>query len=153
VLLEGGDVATAGLRLISASPLEADESVLTGESLPVAKSPEPMSRDAPLAERTSMVFKRTSVTRRSAETFVVATGMDSELGKISLLVEEAKEECTPLEERLDQLGRKLIWVVLLIAAVVTGGGVSGKEPLLMIQTSIALSVATEAPQRFSLQIS
>jgi Ca2+-transporting ATPase len=142
VLLEGGDVATADLRLISASRLEADESALTGESLPVAKSPDPTERDVPLAERTSMVFKGTSVTRGSAEAVVVTTGMETELGRISSLVEEAKEESTPLEERLDQLSKKLVWVVLLIAAVVAGGGIlSGEAPLLMIQTAIALSVA------------
>lgn len=142
VLLEGGDVATADARLISASRLQADESALTGESLPVSKSPEPVSADAPLAERTSMIFKGTSVTRGSGEAVVVGTGLETELGRISSLVEGVEEERTPLEQRLDQLGRKLIWVVLVVAAAVAAGGIlSGKEPLLMIQTAIALSVA------------
>lgn len=142
VLLEGGDVAAADLRLVAASRLQADESALTGESLPVSKDPEPVSEATPLAERTSMVFKGTSVTRGSAEAVVVATGMRTELGNISSLVEGAGKESTPLEKKLDELSRRLVWVVLAVAAVVAGGGIlSGKEPLLMIQTAVALSVA------------
>ncbi|HJQ28064.1 MAG TPA: cation-transporting P-type ATPase, partial [Rubrobacter sp.] len=74
VVVEGGDVASADLRLLSSSRLEADESALTGESLPVSKSPEPVGEDVPLAERSSMLYKGTSITRGSAEAVVVATG-------------------------------------------------------------------------------
>ncbi|MGB3635900.1 MAG: cation-transporting P-type ATPase, partial [Rubrobacteraceae bacterium] len=142
VLVEGGDVATADLRLVTASRLESDESTLTGESLPVSKNLEAADDETPLAERTSMVFKGTNITRGSGEAVVTATGMRTELGRISSLVERAEEERTPLEEGLDQLGRKLIWVVLALTAVVAIGGIiSGKEPLLMVQTAVALSVA------------
>jgi Ca2+-transporting ATPase len=143
VVLDGGDVVTADLRLIEASKLQADESALTGESVPVDKQVEPVDKDAPLAERSSMVHKGTAVTRGSGEGVVVATGMDTELGHISSLVEEAEEELTPLEKRLDQLGRRLVWITLIIAAVVALAGILvGREILLMIETAIALAVAT-----------
>ncbi|MGD8397762.1 MAG: HAD-IC family P-type ATPase, partial [Anaerolineae bacterium] len=143
VLLEGGDVITADVRLIEASKLQADESALTGESLPVGKQVEPVAEDIALAERASMAYKGTAVTRGAGEGVVVATGMDTELGNISSLVEEAEEEMTPLEKRLDQLGRRLIWVTLVIAAIVAVAGIiAGREVLLMIETAIALAVAT-----------
>jgi Ca2+-transporting ATPase len=142
VILEGGDVISADLRLIQASKLQADESALTGESLPVSKTIESLDGDTTLAERRNMLFNGTSVTRGSAEGGVVATGMNTELGRISALVEEAEEETTPLEKRLDDLGRKLIWVTLGIVAVVAALGIlSGKETFLMLETSIALAVA------------
>jgi Ca2+-transporting ATPase len=143
VLLEGGDVVTADLRLVAASKLQADESTLTGESVPVTKNFEPCAEDAPLAERRCMLFKGSSVTRGAAEAVVVATGMATELGRISALVEEAKEEITPLEKRLDRLGQRLIGVTLAIAAGVGGAGLfAGKDWLLSVETAIALAVAT-----------
>lgn len=142
VVLEGGDIVTADLRIVTASKLEADESPLTGESLPVSKRSEPIGRSTPLAERSNMLYKGTSLTRGSGETLVVATGMATELGAISSLVEEAKEERTPLEERLDQLAHRLIWVTLLIAALIAAAGIlTGKEIFLMVETAIALAVA------------
>ncbi|NBB72405.1 MAG: HAD-IC family P-type ATPase, partial [Bacteroidetes bacterium] len=98
VLLEEGDIVTADLRLLDTSKLQADESALTGESVPVDKSTDPVPEEAPLAERSSMVFKGTSITRGTGEGVVVASGMDTELGEISSLVEEAESEETPLEE-------------------------------------------------------
>jgi Ca2+-transporting ATPase len=142
VLLEGGDIVTADIRLVSASKLQADESALTGESLPVSKGTEPVGADAPLAERSDMLYKGTAVTRGMAEGLVVATGMQTELGNITTLVEEAEEEATPLEERLDQLAHRLIWVTLAIAALITAAGIlTGKKFFLMIETGIALAVA------------
>ncbi|MBN1991086.1 MAG: cation-translocating P-type ATPase [Anaerolineae bacterium] len=142
VVVDGGDVVTADLRLIEASKLQANESALTGESVPVSKQVESLAADVTLAERSNMLFKGTAVTRGSGAGVVVATGMETELGQISALVEEAQDESTPLEERLDNLGRKLIWITLAIAAVVAVVGIlRGKEILLMIETSIALAVA------------
>jgi Ca2+-transporting ATPase len=143
VLLEGGDVVTADLRLVEASKLQANESALTGESVPVSKQLEALMDNIPLAERANMVFKGTAITRGSGEGVVVATGMETELGRISSLVEEAEEEVTPLEKRLEQLGRRLVWVTLGIGALVAISGiVAGKGVLLMIETSIALAVAS-----------
>ena len=142
VLVEGGDVVTADLRLATASKLQADESALTGESVAVEKQAAPVAADAPLAERASMLYKGTAVTRGSGEGIVVETGMRTELGTISALVEEAESEATPLEERLAELGRKLIGVTLLVIVAVTGSGVlRGQEWVLMIETGLALAVA------------
>jgi Ca2+-transporting ATPase len=142
VVLEGGDIVTADLRLIEASKLQADESALTGESLPVSKQVEPVDKETGIAERTNMLFKGTAVTRGSGEGVVVMTGMNTELGQISSLVEEAREEQTPLEKRLDQLGHRLIWATLAIALTIAiTGTIAGKGMFLMIETSIALAVA------------
>ena len=142
VVVEGGDVVTADLRLIEASKLQADESALTGESVPVGKQVQSADEDAPLAERSSMLYKGTAVTRGVGEGVVLATGMDTELGRISSLVEQAEEEETPLERRLEQLGRRLIWATLIVGALVIVSGIlAGKEVFLMIETGIALAVA------------
>jgi Ca2+-transporting ATPase len=140
--IEAGDMITADIRLFEVSKLQADESALTGESMPVTKKVEPLEKEAVLADRTNMLFKGTAVTRGSGEGVVVATGMNTELGRISSLVEEAEEERTPLERRLDEMSRVLIWATLAIAAVVAGAGIlAGKEVFLMVETSIALAVA------------
>ncbi len=143
IILEGGDIVTADLKIINASKLQANESVLTGESLPVNKSLDTQDDRSPLAERFSMLFKGTALTRGSGEAIVVATGMQTELGKISSLVEETVEDETPLEKRLNQLGNWLIWVSLGTAAVVAVTGImAGRDLVLMIETGIALAVAS-----------
>lgn len=142
MIIEGGDIVTADARLVEASRLQVDESTLTGESVPVGKGSRPVDRDTELAERKNMLFKGTAITRGSGEGVVVSTGTQTELGKISSLVESAEEETTPLEQRLNTLGRKLIWVTLIIVILIAGGGIlAGKEIFLMIETSIALAVA------------
>ncbi|MCB1235478.1 MAG: cation-transporting P-type ATPase, partial [Verrucomicrobiae bacterium] len=119
-----------------------DESALTGESAPVAKSTAPNAPDTPLADRTSMLCRGGRVTRGTARGLVTATGLDSELGKISALVAGAKRESTPLEERLDQLGNRLVWLTLAVAAATAAVGVfSGKDLYLMARTALALAVA------------
>ncbi|MBD3367526.1 MAG: HAD-IC family P-type ATPase [Candidatus Eisenbacteria bacterium] len=142
VLFEGGDVVTADVRLIEASRMQADESALTGESVPVDKSTDPVSEDAPLAERSSMLWKGTAVTKGSGEGIVVGTGEASEIGRVASLVRETEDEVTPLEKRLAVFGRRLIWVTLGIAAVVAAAGaVAGRDLVSMVETSVALAVA------------
>ncbi|KXB08063.1 ATPase [candidate division MSBL1 archaeon SCGC-AAA385D11] len=143
VALESGDIVPADLRIIEASKLQADESALTGESMPVSKKTEPLEAEVPLAERKNMLYKGTYVTRGTAEAVVVSTGMDTELGKISESIEEAEEEKTPLEKRLDKLAQKLIPLLFAIASIVAIAGIiRGMDIFLMIETSIALAVAT-----------
>lgn len=143
VIIEGGDVITADLRLFEASKIQANESTLTGESMPVEKSTDPVEADAVVADRRCMLHKGTAVTRGSGAGVVLATGTHTELGQISLLVQEAKEEHTPLEERLDLLGYRLIGLTLVIVLFVTLAGIyHGKDVLLMIETGIALAVAS-----------
>jgi len=142
VLLNGGDVVTADLRLLEGSRLEADESALTGESVPVGKSVDPVAADAPLADRTNMAFKGTAITQGSGVGVVVATAMGTELGRISSLVQQPRGETTPLQIRLDRLGRRLVWVTAIVAALVVAAGLLGGQNLpLTIRTAIALAVA------------
>ena len=143
VLLEAGDVVSADLRLLEANRLQCDEAALTGESVPVTKRTGSLDHDdPPLAERENMAFKGTAVTDGSGLGLVVATGMDTELGHISSLVEEAESSETPLEQRLEQLGRRLIWLTIAIAAVVAAAGlIAGKALLVMLETAIALAIA------------
>jgi P-type Ca2+ transporter type 2C len=142
LVFNGGDIVTADARLLEASKLRINEAALTGESLPVDKQVKPLPEDTVLADRNNMVYKGTAVARGSGEAVVVATGMSTELGNISSLVLEAEEEVTPLEKRLEVLGRKLIYATLGLAAFVTiSGWVFGRDLRLMIETSIALAVA------------
>ncbi len=143
VLLTEGEVVPADLRLLTTENLQCDESALTGESVPVDKTTEPLDEaEPPLAERSNMVFSGTSVSRGAAEGVVVATGMDTEIGRISELVEGADDDATPLERRLERLGQKLIYVVIAVGVVVAGAGIlAGKELFLMIETAIVLAIA------------
>ena len=143
VILEGGDIITADLRIINASRLQADESVLTGESLPVDKTADELPLATSLADRRNMLFKGTALTRGSGEAVVISTGMETEIGKISSLVAGTEQEETPLEKRLNQLGNWLVWVCLIIAVfVVATGLMAGQELFLMIETGLALAVAS-----------
>jgi len=142
VLLEGGDLVPADLRLLDTDRLQVDESALTGESVPVTKTVDRVAREAPLAERTCMAYKGTAVTEGRARGVVVATGMDTELGEISAMVETAETGDTPLEQKLDRLGQRLVWLTIGIAGAVAGAGLlAGRSLFLMIETAIALAVA------------
>jgi P-type Ca2+ transporter type 2C len=142
VLVEAGDLAAADLRLLAAWRLQSDESQLTGESLPVDKGTAPVPLEAPLADRSSLLFKGAPIVRGSGEGVVVATGARTELGRIAALAEQAGGDRTPLERKLEHLGRVLAGVVLGIAAATTLVGVlSGRGLFPMIETGIALAVA------------
>lgn len=142
VLLEAGDIVPADLRLVEAGNLRVNESALTGESVPQGKTVDPIEGEVELAERKNMAYKGTSISNGSAVGVVVATGMDTELGHISRLAEEAEEEETPLEKRLDRLARRLLVVIVIVAAVTSVIGIfAGRELFLMVETGVALVVA------------
>ena len=142
VVLERGEVLGADVRILEVDGLQVDESPLTGESVPVTKQVEPVDGDAPLAERASMAYKGTAVTRGAGLGVVVRTGMETEIGEISEMAGAAEAEETPLERRLDTLGRRLVWLTIAVAAVVAVTGiVAGRDVFLMIETGIALAVA------------
>jgi Ca2+-transporting ATPase len=142
VLIDAGDRISADLRLVEASNLAADESTLTGESVPVDKATAPVSAQMQLGDRTSMLFKGTVATRGSGVGVAVATGLATELGRISRLVEEADPERSPLERGLARLSGQLIWAVLLLVVMIAVLGLAGgKDVKLMIQAAIALAVA------------
>jgi P-type Ca2+ transporter type 2C len=141
-VVESGDLAPADGRLIEANNLRVNEAALTGESVPVIKQVEAVDAATPLAERTSMLYRGTTVNQGSGEGVVTATGMQTELGRISELAESAEKETTPLQKRLDQLGRRLAWITLTLAAAIAGVGLlAGQETEKMIETAIALGVA------------
>ena len=142
VVLEAGDIITADLRLSQASGLEIDESVLTGEAVAASKSGEPVDATAALGDRRGMAFKGTAVTRGVGEGLVVATGMKTEIGRISSLAQSAEGETPPLERRLDRLGHRLVWLTFVLAALTIGAGIlQGHDVVMMIQTGVALAVA------------
>jgi Ca2+-transporting ATPase len=142
VIVEAGDIISADLRLLTASKLQCDESILTGESMPVTKDTASVTRETLLSDRSNMAFQGTAITSGSGEGVVVATAMSTELGHIAALVEQAEETTTPLEKRLEYLSHQLVWITLVLAAVIGGVGIlGGKPPLLMIETAIALAVA------------
>ena len=142
VLVEGGDAVPADIRLVEASNLGADESTLTGESVPVDKVVDPVAAQARLAERSSMLFRGTLVIRGSGMGVVVATGSATELGGISRLVEQAEPEGSPLERRLQRLSGQMVWIVLAVVVILAGlGAATGKDLRLMTEASIALAVA------------
>ena len=141
-LVEEGLEVPADARLVETNRLLVDESTLTGESEPVGKQTEAAAEDAELMERSSMLYKGTFVTRGSGAAVVVATGTQTEVGEISRLVGESKGEHTPLERRLNALGRRLVYVTIAMALAATVSGiVTGRGLVLMIETGIALAVA------------
>lgn len=142
VILSAGDRVPADARVLNAANLQADESTLTGESVAVEKDSEPVEPDAPLAVRRSMLYFGTTVVTGSGLAVVTATGKNTEIGRIGQLVAEAEEGKTPLEKRLADLGKRLVYAVLVIAAVVfLAGFLRGDKVWLMLEISISLAVA------------
>jgi len=137
-----GDVVPADARLIREKNLAVKEAALTGESVQVEKDINAINHDTALAERVNMLYKGTLVTRGMGRAIVTATGTQTELGRISKLTKQAKKEITPLEKRLNDLSKRLIWLTLVVAVIIAVMGIiEGKELVLMIETAIALAVA------------
>ena len=142
VVLRIGDKVPADLRLIEAVNLRTNEAPLTGESVPVDKHVDPLPEDTPLPERSNMAFSGTSVVYGRGKGVVVATGMNTELGKIAAMVQEVEEEATPLEKRMAQVGK---WLGALCLAVCIGvsllGILQGYDVIEMVMWGISLAVA------------
>ena len=117
VLLETGDKIPADARVLESHALETVEASLTGESLPVAKVTSRLADDTPVAEQRNMVFSGTIVSGGRGRAVVVRTGMKSQIGRIAAMIQESEEEPTPLQLRLDQLGRWLGYLVLAVCVV------------------------------------
>lgn len=142
LLLEAGDIVSADARLYEARNLAVNESSLTGESMPVEKVTEPLPENVTLADRTNCVYSGTAVVRGNARAVVFATGLNSEIGKISSLLEEVGSKSTPLEEKLGRLSRGILYLVGTIATFVfVVGSLQGRGILNMLETGIALAVA------------
>jgi len=117
VVVAEGDTIPADARLIESAALQTAEAALTGESLPVAKSPETLPEDATLGDRHDMVFSGTAATYGHGTAVVTATGMHTEMGRIAGLLKQTPDEATPLQRELDRTGRILGLVVIAIALV------------------------------------
>jgi len=143
VLIEAGNAVPADLRLVEAVQLRIEEAALTGESQPVDKLTRLMHEpDLPLGDRRNMAYKGTLVTYGRGRGVVVATGMETELGRIAALLDAEGEVKTPLQKRLARFGRLLAIAILAICAIMFAIGVLRGEPLLlMLLTAISLAVA------------
>lgn len=143
IRLEAGDFIPADARLLHSVSLKSEESALTGESVPSEKeADEQIEREAPLGDRSNMVFSGCSVTYGTATAVVTATGMDTEMGKIANLLEGESETQTPLQKKLAQLG-KYLGIVALAACVIIFivGLVSGLPVLEIFMTAVSLAVS------------
>lgn len=143
VLLDAGDRIPADGRLFDHARLHADEAALTGESLPVSKSSEPVADgEAALGDRVSMVHMGTAVTDGRGRFLVTATGASTEMGRIGTLIAEVGEHATPLEAKLTQLSHALLVIVLVLCVVIVGvGWLRGNALLFMIEVGISLAIA------------
>jgi P-type Ca2+ transporter type 2C len=143
IVLEAGDVVPADVRLYSVNSLKVEEAALTGESVPVEKDLLDVAEDAPLGDRKNMAFSSTNVTYGRAEGVVALTGMNTEVGNIAHMLQNAEEKKTPLQENQDQMGKSLTILILAIAIVmfIVGFGFNGRPWLDMLMVSISVAVA------------
>ncbi|MGM0845043.1 MAG: calcium-translocating P-type ATPase, PMCA-type [Bacillota bacterium] len=143
LLLDAGDLVSADARIIENHSLQINESSLTGESLSVEKGIDPIpEEDVPIGDKTNMVFSGSFVTYGRGAAVVTSTGMNTEIGKIANLLESAKEKKTPLQESLDQFGKKLAIIIIAIAVLIFALDiVRGNELAESFMFAVALAVA------------
>jgi Ca2+-transporting ATPase len=141
--LEAGDLVPADARLVESASLQSDEAALTGESIPADKDATAyVQKDAPLGDRLNMVYAGCSITYGRASALVTATGMQTEIGKIAGLLNETDAEATPLQIKLDKLGKAMGVMALAICVIVFLFGLfTGEPPVEMFLTAISLAVA------------
>ena len=143
VVLDTGDYIPADLRIIEAANLKAQESSLTGESVPVEKDTEAIEeKEVGIGDRLNMLFSSSLVTYGRGKGIVVETGMTTEVGKIAGMLDNTEEQITPLQEKLNKLGKTLGIAALAICVVIfIIGLIQGKEPIHMFMTAVSLAVA------------
>ena len=143
IVLEAGDLVPADARILECSSLKADESAMTGESVPVTKAAlEGLAEDTPLGDRRNMVISSTVITNGRARAVVTATGMDTEVGHIAGLIMGEKDVETPLQRKMAEISKVLSFACLCVCAVMFGiGMLQHKEMLDMFMTAVALAVA------------
>ncbi len=143
VLLESGDRIPADIRFLETNGVFVEESALTGESVPVAKHDRPIvAPDVPLGDRRNIGYMGTLVTRGTAAGIVVSTGMETEMGKIADLIQNTEVMATPLQQRLEHLGKILIGVALVLTVFVVVAGIWHGQPAYgMFLAGVSLAVA------------
>ena len=140
--LEAGDYVVADARIVEAYQLTCNESVLTGESMPVEKNAEEIDTSTDLAERSNMLFSSTAINAGSAKAVVVAIGMQTEIGHIAGLMKETKNEITPLQNRLNIVSNKLLVVGgIIVALVAVLGVIRGEKWFNILMSAISLAVS------------
>ena len=143
IKLEAGDFVPADARLISSVNLKSEESALTGESVPSEKDADAVAAaDAPLGDRSNMVFSGCSITYGNAVAVITATGMSTEMGKIAALLSGEEDTQTPLQQKLAKLGKYLGFIALGCCAVIFAVGLLNKlDPMDMFMTAVSLAVS------------
>lgn len=143
IKLDAGDFVPADARLIRSSSLKSDESVLTGESLPVEKDATAvLAENVPLAERKNMIFSGCTISYGTGMAVVTATGMDTEMGRIANLLNNEQETMTPLQLKLNQLGKYLGALAIVACAIIfVIGLMDGQDPLELFMTAVSLAVS------------
>ena len=143
ILLEAGNVVPADARVVESNNLRIQEAALTGESEPIEKVTAALSgHDLPLGDRRNLAFMGTNITYGRGIAVVVETGMRTELGHIATLIQEVANEMTPLQKRLDQLGKALGVVAIVIAGLIfVLGVIDGESVELMFMTAVSIAVA------------
>ncbi|HLC55019.1 MAG TPA: HAD-IC family P-type ATPase, partial [Candidatus Nanoarchaeia archaeon] len=129
IILEEGAKIPADSYLLESWNLKVDESLMTGESVPVKKQAAVLARQGPVSAQENMVFASTTVTYGRAKALVVATAMQTELGKIAHLIQDAEEKETPLQKKLDKLGKKLALITVIAIAIIFAAGILRGQPV------------------------
>ncbi|MGZ9585307.1 calcium-translocating P-type ATPase, SERCA-type [Paenibacillus marinisediminis] len=143
VLLEAGNVIPADLRLLESASLKIEEAALTGESVPVEKDVEPLAKaDVVIGDRKNMAYMTSNVTYGRGIGVVTATAGSTEVGKIAGFISQEDDEVTPLQKKLNELGKYFTIIIIVVAAIMFGiGMLEGREVFEMLLTSISLAVA------------
>lgn len=155
VVLEAGDSVPADARLIEAASMKVEEAALTGESVPSEKEIDALSPaengEVPLGDRKNMVYMGTTVVYGRGQAVIVATGMDTEMGKIATALTKAEDEETPLQRKLSELSKKLSYMVVIICVAIfaldivrslaNGKGLTGEGMLNTFMVAVSLAVA------------
>ncbi len=143
IVLEAGDLVPADARILECANLKADESAMTGESVPVSKQAiDSLPEETALGDRKNMVISSTVITNGRATCVVTATGMDTEVGQIARMLTDAEDTTTPLQRKMGEISKTLSFICLAVCAVMFGVGlIHGKGLLEMFMTAVSLAVA------------
>ena len=148
LIIEAGDFIAADARIIESNSLQISESALTGESVSVEKIIEAIEKeDVAIGDRVNMIFSSSHVTYGRGKAVVTAVGKDTEIGHIASLLKSAKEKATPLQENLDNFGKKLALLIIIISSAVFGMSLYRGAPVmdsLMLAISLAVAAIPEA---------
>lgn len=142
LILNAGDKINADCRIIESENLQADEAVLTGESLPIDKSAKQIPKNTILAKRKNMLYAGTQIVRGTAKALVISTGMQTEFGKIAEGLQEIEPQKTPMQKRLDKFSKQIgIIIILVVSTIALLGFIKKFHALELFLTSVALAVS------------